>query len=187
MSCAGFVLVGGRSSRMGRNKARLPYRGATLLEHIASQVRQAAGSIWLVGPPEDYRDLPYPIIPDLYPDSGPAAGIHAALAAGLAEWNLVAACDMPGLTGAFLAELLAQARRAAGRGLVPVGPDGRLQPLCAVYHRACLPDFERALAEGRTKLIRLAAELNLPRWPVAEGSWFENLNRPAEWELIAAR
>lgn len=187
MSRAGFVLVGGRSFRMGRDKARLPYRGLTLLDHVAGEVRQAVGSVWLVGPPERYQDLAYPIIPDRYLDCGPAAGIHAALAADLAEWNLIVACDMPGVTAAFLASLLEQAQRAGRRGLLPFSPDGRPQPLCAVYHRACLPEFERALAEGRRKLIPLVASLDLAEFPVAEGGWFENLNTPADWRLLACR
>ena len=64
---AGFVLVGGASSRMGSDKASLPFRGGALVEHVAAAVAEAAGNVTLVGPPERYRDLGLRIIPDRYP------------------------------------------------------------------------------------------------------------------------
>lgn len=181
MGRAGFVLVGGRSARMGVDKALLPFAGATLVEHIAEQVRQAAGSVCLVGAPERYRGLPYTAIADRFPQAGPAGGIHAALASTQADWNLIVACDMPALRADFLRELLEQAERAGGLGLVPVSPTGRLEPLCAVYHRSCLAGFERALASGRRRLSDIVTSLELVRWPVAEAGWFINLNTPADW------
>lgn len=172
---------------MGRDKARLPYRNGTLVDHIAAQVERAAGSVCLVGAPERYRDLPFPAIPDLFPGAGPAAGIHAALAAGHAAWNLVVACDMPEVTAEFLLSLLEMAERAAGQGLLPVTPDGRLQPLCAVYHRSCLPALEQALRAGRRRLTDVVAALDLLRLPVPEARWFLNVNTPAEWAALAER
>src|SRR5437763_12141966 len=103
---AGFVLVGGASSRMGRDKARLPFRGRTLVEHIAAAVAEAAGSVTLVGAPERYQSLGLPIIPDTRPGEGPLAGILAALGASQAGWNLIAACDMPVISAPFLKSLL---------------------------------------------------------------------------------
>lgn len=185
MSRAGFVLVGGESRRMGRDKARLPYRNGTLVGHIAAQVERAAGSVCLVGAPERYRDLPFPAIPDRFPGAGPAAGIHAALASSAAEWNLVVACDMPEVTAEFLLALIEQAERASKQGLLPVSPDGRRQPLCAVYHRSCLPAFEDALRAGRRKLADVVAGLDLLDLPVAEARWFRNMNTPADWAAFA--
>lgn len=186
MSRAGFVLVGGRSSRMGRDKALLPFQAGTLVEHVARQVRAAAGSVCLVGPQERYAGLPYPIIPDRFPGCGPVAGIHAALASGRADWNLVTACDMPRLTPELLAALFVHAERAARHGAIPVSAAGRCEPLCAVYHRACLPVFERALREGRRKLSSLVAELDLATVRLDDDSWSENWNTPADcrahWE-----
>src|SRR4051812_45370219 len=135
VSRAGYVLAGGRSSRMGRDKALLPFRGGGLAESIARSVRLAAGSAVVVGRAELAG---YPAIPDIYPGEGPLGGILTALRHSRAYWNLIVACDMPELTPAFLAELLDAADNADADALLPAGPSGRLEPLCAVYHRRAL-------------------------------------------------
>lgn len=187
MSRAGFVLVGGRSRRMGCDKARLPYRNGTLVGYLAGEVARAAGNVCLVGAPERYLDLPFPVIGDLFAGAGPVAGIHTALAVSQADWNLVVACDMPELTAEFLTALLDRAERARRQGLVPVSPDGRIQPLCAVYHRACLTVFEWALLSGRRQLAHVVAQLDLIAWPVPEARWFRNVNTPADWAAVTGR
>src|SRR2546430_16784821 len=104
---AGFVLVGGNSSRMGRDKAGLLVHGSTLAEHVAAAVAEAAGSATLIGPPERYGHLGIPVLPDLRPGSGPLGGILTALTASPAEWDLGAACDLSALDAAVLKELVA--------------------------------------------------------------------------------
>jgi len=187
MSRAGFVLVGGRSSRMGCNKALLSYRGATLVEYIASEVQSAAGSVSLVGSADLYCRLPYPVVPDRFPNCGPAAGVHAALACGEADWNLIVACDMPGVTRDRLARLLEEAERRARQALIPLADARRPQPLCAVYHRDCLPVFERALRMGRYRLSSVIQELDLACLSPEETAWLENLNTPADWAAHVGR
>src|SRR6476619_4706690 len=92
---ASFVLAGGRSSRMGTNKALLPYRAGTLVERIAAEVQAAAGSVTVVGPPEIYAPLGLTAIPDLRPGLGPLGGIVTALTATAASLSLIVACDLP--------------------------------------------------------------------------------------------
>lgn len=177
---AGFVLVGGNSTRMGRDKALLPCRGATLVECVAAQVEAAAGSVALVGHPERYRALRYRLIPDLSPDCGPLGGLEAALSDTEAEWNLVVACDMPAVTAQVLASLLERAERCGGDCLVPVAA-GRPQPLCAAYHRRCQPGIRAAMRRQVRQMTEVVAGLNAVLWPVAEAAWFQNLNTPGDW------
>jgi molybdopterin-guanine dinucleotide biosynthesis protein A len=177
---AGFVLAGGKSSRMGRNKALLPYRGRTLVEHIAEIVETAAGTVSLVGNPATYGHLGYPVIEDVIPGCGPLSGIHAALCHTEADWNLIVACDMPDLAAGFLASLLEHAERGGADCLIPAGPSGHLEPLCAAYHRRCLEAITRALARHVHKVTEGLVALDTEIWHVTEPV-FQNLNTPQEW------
>jgi molybdopterin-guanine dinucleotide biosynthesis protein A len=181
MKRAGFVLVGGKSSRMGRDKALLPYGRHTLVRHVAAQVSAAAGSVTLVGRPEKYRALGCAAIPDVYPDGGPVCGIQAALEASQAQWNLVVACDMPALTAGFLHTLLEAAESWPGDALIPVSPTGYPEPLCAVYRRTSLSLLTQAIQRNVRKVTEALAALRVVYRPVSEGFWFQNLNTPEDW------
>jgi molybdopterin-guanine dinucleotide biosynthesis protein A len=180
---AGFVLVGGKSARMGRDKALLPYGGATLVEHIAAQVKAAAGWVTLVGNPEHYRALPYPAIPDVRPGRGPLGGVEAALRHTEARWNLIVACDMPSLTGEFLEALLNEAEAGGADCFVPLAPSGLPEPLCAVWDRRCADDLTRVLDSGVRSVARAFDTLRTVYRPFAGHGWFENLNTPGDLAL----
>ena len=187
MSRAGYVLAGGRSSRMGCDKALLPFRGGRLVESVARAVGLAAGSAVLVGNPRLYEQLGYPAIPDLYPGDGPLGGILTALDHTSADWNLVAACDMPELSAEFLRLLLDAAGGSAADAVVPMGPSGRPEPLCAVYHRRSHAALERALGRG-IRSVRAALEnLHAAIAFVPEVTPFQNVNTPEEWAAYAAK
>jgi len=177
---AGYVLVGGRSSRMGCDKALLPFHGRALAQVVARHVAQAAGSAVLVGARERYRGLGYPLIPDDFPGEGPLGGILTALRHTAAEWNLVAACDMPGLASGFLEDLLAAAE-VNQASTVPMGPSGRLEPLCAVWRRDSLGHLENAFTGGIRKVASACEGLRMAIYPVAEVALFQNVNTPKDW------
>ena len=178
---AGFVLVGGASSRMGRDKAHLPIGGGTLLERIACAVSAAAGSVTLVGAPERYAGLGFLLLADTRQGAGPLAGIHTALSASAAAWNLIVACDMPGISAPFLSSLLEAAQASEADCLLPSGPSGLLEPLCAVYHARCAPAIAAALDRGVRKVTDGLAGLRIATLSVAESGWFRNVNTPEEW------
>jgi len=182
-STAGFVLTGGRSSRMGRDKALLPIDGSVLVERIAEMVQAAAGSVTLIGAPARYAHLGLPVLPDLAADGGPGGaifGLHTALHTTRADWNLVVACDMPGLTVTFLSDLLAAAKQLGCACLAPQTDSG-LHPLCAVYHRRAGAAVEFAIQHKRFKMHDLLKSLGAVSWPVADASLLENVNTPLEW------
>ena len=181
MLAAGFVLVGGDSSRMGQDKARLPWYSRSLVEYVAAEVLAAVGNVALVGAPERYRDLGLELLPDLRLGCGPLAGIEAALATGRGEWNLIVACDMPGLTQSTITPLLEEARLGRSADCVAArDSDGRLQPLCAVYRNTCLATVRQGLEAGQLKLHRLLE--NLHTTPVEVGHQIWNVNTPEEWK-----
>jgi molybdenum cofactor guanylyltransferase len=178
---AGFVLAGGESSRMGRDKANLPFHGKTLLEHVAAAVAEAAGSVTLVAPPARYQNLGYPVISDARPGCGPLEGIHTALGASPAAWNLIAACDLPVISTRFLKLIMAAADACGADCLIPAGPSGRLEPLCAAYHSRCRAAIGEALERNIRKVTDSLAGLRMATWSVPESSWFQNVNTPQDW------
>src|SRR4051794_40528817 len=165
---------------MGRDKATLPWDGGTLAGAVARAVEAAAGSAILVGNSELGG------IPDLYPGEGPLGGILTALGHTAAEWNLIVACDMPEITPTFLRGLLDHAQQVNCDVLLPCGPGGRPEPLCAVYRRGVREAVERRFAEGVRKVTTALEGLAVVRLDVAEALPFQNVNTPEEWAVYAA-
>ena len=141
-----------------------------------------------MGNPQLYQHLGYPAIPDLYAGAGPLGAILTAFDHSSADWNLVAACDMPELSAEFLKLLIdATAGHPEADALVPIGPSGRPEPLCAVYHRRSRPALERALGHG-TRSVRAALEnLHAAVVSVPQLTPFQNVNTPEEWAAYAAK
>jgi molybdopterin-guanine dinucleotide biosynthesis protein A len=179
MLTAGFVLVGGQSTRMGRDKARLPLDSRLLVELIAGTVAEVAGSVTLVGNPAAFADLPFACLADLRPGCGPVAGLETALTGTQAEFNVVVACDMPGIRAADLTRLLAVCEESRTLCALVKDAKGRRHPLCAVYRRACLPTVRAALDTGRRRVLDLVEELRAVE--VSIDSILSNVNTPEEW------
>jgi molybdopterin-guanine dinucleotide biosynthesis protein A len=175
------VLAGGKSSRMGRDKALLPFRGVALAAYVAAMVSEAAGSAVLIGDPQKYGHLGYPVIPDRTAGAGPLGGMETALSYTAADWNLILACDMPAISAGFLRALLDAAEGCGGDALLPAGPSGRPEPLCAAYHRRAAPTLRRALDRGVRKITDALAGLDAVPWAVVDPVCFANLNTPEEW------
>ncbi len=181
MRAAGFVLVGGQSSRMGRDKARLTLHSHLLVEDVAAKVAKVAGNVVLVGDPVKYSDLPFGCIADLHPGLGPLSGVEAALASTKAELNLITACDMPGLASEWLEMLLSAAEWSRALCVAAEDVNGVVHPLCAIYRRACLSMVQSALAARRLKLLDLLSE-----WDAATVKMpapLHNVNTPEDWNI----
>jgi molybdopterin-guanine dinucleotide biosynthesis protein A len=173
---------------MGREKALLPYRGGVLAEYVARAVKLAAGSAVLVGSPSRLGALGYPILPDIYPGEGPLGGILSALQLqhDRADWNMIVACDMPEISAGFLSGLLDAAEREDADVLIPAGPSGLLEPLCAVYHRRSRQALYSAFAAGIRKVTDAFSGLRIAVFPCPELTPFQNVNTPEDWAGYAA-
>ena len=188
----GFVLAGGKSSRMGTNKALLQLEGATLVERTRDLLAKVCERVAILGAPELYGHLG-DCYPDIYTDCGPLAGIHAALLNSQTTFNLITAVDTPFLGEDFLSYLL---QRASESAAVVTAPEiaGYVQPLCAVYSRDFLPVVEAALKGGRFKIVPLFAGVKtqvltgaeLGRFALESGM-FDNLNTPEDYENARKR
>lgn len=183
MKSAGFVLVGGRSSRMGRDKALLPARTGPLVSEIATEVLAVTGTVALIGRPAAYGEaLGFDCLPDIRPGFGPLSGIHAALAYNSGAYNLIVACDMPDISRTLLALLLACAEAQKARCVVTVDALGQVHPLCAVYHSSARELVEKAIDSSRPRLMDLVSDLNA--FPFEISSRIQNCNTPAEWAAV---
>ena len=180
----GFVLVGGRSSRFGSDKAFHEIDGLAMVVHVADALRAHVPTVTLVGQLADHRDLGLSVIPDLFAGAGPLGGIVSALEHARAPRCLVAGCDMPRLASAPLALLLREAARTGADAMVPRTPDGRLQPLCAVYARRARGPLAQALREGTRKISDAIERIDWRPLVVDDSMPFVNINRISDLEVL---
>lgn len=195
VAATGFVLAGGRSTRMGQDKVLLPWveggpenkNESTLLELALGKLRIVCGEARICSNRLELGKYA-PVIPDMIApveaenagsdaksadangSIGPLGGMVAALETTTTEWNLFLAVDLPVLPVEFLAALLERAQRAGASAVVPYLA-GRPQPLCAVLHRSLLPGLWQAVAEGKYKVM-LALEAAAGMLP-GQGSGLE--------------
>ncbi len=186
---AAFVLAGGKSSRMGkdRDKAFLDLDGRSLLSRALELAATVSDNVSIVGNGAKY--FPFgKTVDDVYPEHGPLGGIHAALTASQSRLNLILAVDLPFLEASFLHYLVSEASR--GSALVTVSKSvERWQPLCAVYRREFAAEAEKALRRGRNKIDPLFAQVEtrlidddeLSRMNFSP-TMFHNLNSPQDFE-----
>ena len=154
--CSAVILAGGRSRRMGDDKATLQFAGQPLLQAVAQAVAPLFGEL-SVSVRAPRPDLPWPQICDAHVDAGPLAGLCAALGAVPTPWIFAVATDMPFVKPALI-ELLA--RRRAGFDAVVPRVHGHPQPLAAFYSARALNTLQTILAsDGKHRLHSLRAAL----------------------------
>ena len=193
VAIASFILAGGVSSRMKRDKALLEIGGAPLLIRTARLLESVANAPAVVGDPAAYESFAFPVIADDWPGAGPLGGIATALRVSNASWNLVVACDLPYLTGDWLHFLVARAVASPADAVLPLNAKGA-EPLCAMYHKRGEPAIRAALESGIRKvtdgLQNIRVETIAPdEWKAfdSEGLLFKNMNLPRDYQEAAAR
>ncbi len=151
------ILAGGKASRFGgQEKSALVVDGRTILERQLSELSPVASEILIVGAagaPAGVR-----VVPDIVPGAGPLGGLHTALTEAACEVVVVVACDMPYVSGPFMAHLAGLA--ADADAVVPQTERG-YHPLCAAYTRACLVPIAERLANRRLTMMDALADLNV--------------------------
>ncbi len=195
----GFVLAGGKSSRMKTDKAFLKFGGETFLSRAVktlSAVCENRVKIILNQTQTDFIErLPekIPHIFDVYENHGALGGIHAALANCETRYAIILAVDLPLLTGETigkLAEIMLSSNKFVA--LVPRQTDGRFQPLCAVYHaRYCLPKLEQLMNENDSASVHDFLEIISPRFIDQDelttdesNNIFFNVNNPMDFQHL---
>ena|SRR5215467_1846615 len=184
---AAFVLAGGRSSRMGSDKALLELGGRPLISRALELVSFVTSDVKIVGPPAKCQRFGT-VIEDVYHDRGPLGGIHTALANSQSDLNLVLGVDLPFVEPHFISHLTTIARASLAVVSVPY-VDGHFQSLCATYRKAFANIAEAALNEGKNKVdalftsipVRVISEDEIVSAGFSPGM-FRNLNTRADWQ-----
>lgn len=181
-----FVLAGGKSTRMGADKAFLQWRGEIFLDRALKLLRTVAEDVRIVGDGKKFAGFGCEVVEDVYRERGPLGGIHAALTSSGSELNLMLAVDLPLMKPEFLAYLIAEARKTDATVTVP-NTAGGLQPLCAVYRREFAPIAEESLKAGKNKIDPLFAKVKTRVVEEQEivragfsAEMFRNLNTPED-------
>lgn len=174
---------------MGRDKALLELCGKPLFLHMVELLRPHVAEVVLLGPTEQFAHFGIPILPDRSPGSGPLAALCTGLESTAYEWNVFLACDLPFVEGRFLDFLLGRALAGSAEAVIPRTADG-WQPLCAAYHRCCLPVILQA-SEECAGIVDVLTGLRIDVLGSNEltqfgfsGRTFKNVNTPEDWEEI---
>jgi molybdenum cofactor guanylyltransferase len=206
VSAISYILVGGASSRFGKDKALIEFNGTTMIERTRSLlVGICMPEIYLVGDPQKYSAVGVPCIADKWPGEGPLGGILTALIhsktqrkAGVAcvgtslavkpKSNFILSCDMPFLNREWMEELFLRSLRSKADVVVPRSDQG-LEPMCSCWRTAALAVVEQQFHHGVRKVTEVFKHLQSE--VLDESTWkrfdsknrlFWNMNTSADYE-----
>ncbi len=195
-SSSAVILAGGRSRRMGRPKATLPFGNATILEHLIEELRAAFDDFVIVSAPRDQepysiedllksQEVAITLVRDRTAFAGPVPALISGLHAARHSVAFVCSCDLPLLQHSIAHTLVGMLGEFDA--VVPV-IDGREQPLCAAYRRSCADIIEKLLNNGEQRLTAIVQQLPIRRVGEAELRLidsdlrsFSNVNTPEEY------
>ena len=183
-----IILAGGKSKRMGGDKALLQVSGLRLIEKIARDIEpyfQEIIIITSINSVEMYRFLPFPVVTDKEKDQGPLMGLLTGLHASKYPTNFVMACDIPEMNVFFLQKMMAFA--SAFDIVVPKTGENMFEPLFAFYHKRVIPYIERLLDNGVRKITKLFPLCRVKYISLEGEEWFFNLNTDEDYERYLKR
>ena len=190
MKFGAVILYGGKSRRMGRDKAELIIEDRTFLEHIAGELEGFEELILSLDSLEKYPEIKCKPVTDIYSDCGPMGGIHAALSACSSDALLVVSCDLPLFRGE-LGEYLCTSLDENTDAVVPVTSDGRIHPLCAVYRKTTVQVFEKYLKAENYKILNAYKDMKVKYVLMGRThcneKWLQNINTPEEYDALCRR
>lgn len=191
----GIILAGGKSKRMGTNKALLKINELTVIERSAALLNKLFSRVIIItNTPDEYSFLKLEMYPDIYPGRGPLAGIHSALINSSTEKNFILSCDIPFLSAEVIKYITDYKTKLP---VTVVYADGFIQQLAGIYSRSVLPEAENILNEtagnaGKCKVLYLldktgAEILKAENIPSYKKDMFLNMNTLSDFEEVINR
>lgn len=177
------ILAGGKSQRMGEDKAFLDLDGLPFIERILQVVKGLTQEVMVIANTKQYDSLGVPIYPDLIEDFGPVGGIYTAMKMVKTPYLLVLSCDIPLLKGAVLEYLIEESIPCDANILTT---EERWQPLTAIYNSRTLPIFKKALDTKKLKLRSLLALMDLQKIACPKDLilCLSNINTPTDLKKV---
>ena len=174
----GYILAGGKSSRMGTDKGLLLFEGKAMIQYVIEQMQPIFDKLVIVSNNPEYKKFGLEVIPDLIKDIGPAGGIYTALHHSEAKLNFMVSCDMPFVTQEAIAFIV---KNADENQIVLLENLGKLEPLFGVYSKECEEKWLQLIQQGKFKLQDMVLHFKVKTIPVENNeifaaSFFKNIN-----------
>ena len=183
------ILAGGKSSRMGSNKAFLKLKGKTFIERQIDLLREMFDEIFIsANTPSEYEYLNLPVFKDIYPEKGPLGGIYTSLVNSSSANTFMLACDMPFVESGLIKYLKELTKEYDV--VVPKSERG-LEPLHAFYSKNCIDPIKKELDGNNLRIISFfphvkvkIVELESLTSPDSFKNSIKNLNTRDEYEIV---
>jgi len=174
----GYILAGGKSSRMGTDKGLLLFEGKAMIQYVIEQMQPIFKKLAIVSNNPEYEKFGLEVIPDLIKDIGPAGGIYTALHRSEAKMNFMVSCDMPFITKEAIEFLI---KNADENQIVLLENHGKLEPLFGIYAKDCEAIWLQLIQQNTIKLQDMVSYFKLKIIPIENNeifaaSFFKNIN-----------
>ncbi|MBV6479182.1 MAG: putative molybdenum cofactor guanylyltransferase [Ignavibacteria bacterium] len=168
----GYILAGGKSTRMGMDKGLMMLKGKAIIQHIIEQTTPLMGNVIIVSNDIEYEKFGLKVIGDIIKDIGPAGGIHAAMSDMQINRSFIVSCDMPFVTPDSIEFMLRQAEDF--QITLPVH-NGKVQTLFGIYSKDCLDNWAKLIEQGIVKLQEMILHFKLKKINVDNNELFNDL------------
>ena len=180
----GYILAGGKSSRMGTDKGLMLFKGKAIIEYVIEQLQPAVNKVTIVSNNPEYEKFGFEVIADLIKETGPAGGIYTALNHTDTALNFIVSCDMPFISKEAI-EFMFQ-NKGKSQIILPVR-QGKMEPLFGIYSKDCLFKWHELMEGAVIKLQEMVTNFQLNKIEVNNNvqfsdSLFMNINTKKDFE-----
>ncbi len=180
----GYILAGGKSSRMGTDKGFLVLNGKAIVQHVIEQIQPALDKVIIVSDNPHYQKFGLEIIGDLIKNIGPAGGIYSALNHASSNQIFIVSCDVPFINSAAVNFMIEASKQSQ---ITLPQHENKIEPLFGIYSKQCLPQWKKNIQQGIIKLQSLVSQFDLLKVNVDNNtlfdkSFFSNINTKTDFE-----
>jgi molybdopterin-guanine dinucleotide biosynthesis protein A len=175
------VMAGGKSKRLGQNKALMQINGSKVVEGVLNTVSPFVQKVKIItNSPEEYDWLDIETAKDIRPGCGPLSGIHSAISLSSSEYVLVVSCDIPLVASKQIEQLVSSCR---GHDIT-IFKHKNFEPLCAVYRRSCIDALNELIDHNECRIIDLFPTLDVKVLRVDDAEIFRSINTKEDYDHI---